>query len=315
LFKKSIVARYENAFLQNNYYMTTEDNHAFITIRTTVHAPVEKVWQLWTDPEHIMNWNYATSDWHTPYASNDLRKEGNFLYRMEDKKGTTGFDFEGTYTELLPYEKIEFRMTDGRYVTVEFIPDNDVTSIIERFEPEENHPVELQKLGWQAILTNFRKYAEAVSDKEKMHFDIHIHASPEKVFNIMLDKNHYKEWASVFNQASRYEGSWKKGSEIRFLGTDREGNTGGMISRVADYVPGQFVSIEHLGIIQEGNEITSGPEVKNWAGTTENYSFAKHENGTLLTIDADVNEDFKDYFIDTWPKALNKLKTICEQQL
>ena len=294
--------------------MTTEDNPAFITIKTTVQAPVEKVWQLWTDPEHIMNWNYATSDWHTPYATNDLREGGNFLFRMEEKSGTTGFDFEGTYTELLPFEKIGYRMTDGRIVTVEFIPDNEITSVVERFEPEKKHPVELQKVGWQAILNNFRKYAETVSNTEKMHFDVYIHSSPEKVYNIMLDKDHYSEWASVFNPTSRYEGSWQKGSEIRFLGTDRDGNTGGMISRIADIVPGQFVSIEHLGIIQDGNEITPGPEVKNWAGATENYSFIKHENGTLLSIDADANEDFKEYFLDTWPKALNKLKAICEQQ-
>jgi uncharacterized protein YndB with AHSA1/START domain len=315
LFKKSIVALFENAFIQNKSHMTSEDNSITIILKTTVMAPVEKVWQLWTDPGHIMNWNYATSEGHTHFATNDFLKEENSHFRMEEQTGTTGIDFEGTYTELLPYEKIGYRMPDGRNVTVEFFPDNDVTSIVEKFEPEKNYSIEKQILGWQAILNNFRKYAESVTDTEKMHFSEYIHASPEKVFSIMLDQKHYSEWASEFNPSSRYEGSWQKGSEIRFLGTDRDGNTGGMISRIADIIQGQFVSIEHLGIIQEGNEITSGPEVKNWAGATENYSFAKHENGTLLTIDADVNEDFKDYFIHTWPKALNKLKTICEQQL
>jgi uncharacterized protein YndB with AHSA1/START domain len=295
--------------------MTTADNPSFITVETTVQAPVEKVWQLWTDPVHIMNWNYPTSDWHTSLAKNDLRMGGNFHFRMEEKSGANGFDFEGTYTELLPYERIEYQMPDGRNVSIEFIPDNEVTSIIERFEPEENHPLEMQKMGWQAILDHFRKYAETVSEKEQMHFEIYIDANPEKVYSIMLDKKYYPEWTSEFNTASRYEGSWQKNSVIRFLGTDRDGNTGGMISRISDVVPGHFISIEHVGIIQDGNEITSGPEVENWAGAMEKYSFLKHENGTLLSVDADTNEDFRDYFINTWPKALHKLKTICEQQL
>src|SRR5690606_9713108 len=109
-------------------------------------------------------------------------------------------------------------------------------------------------------------------ETEKIHFEIYIDAGPEKVFSIMLDKKFYQQWASEFNPSSRYEGNWQKGSEIRFLGTDRDGDTGGMISRVADIVPGQFVRIEHLGIIQEGNDITSGPEVENWAGAMENYT-------------------------------------------
>jgi uncharacterized protein YndB with AHSA1/START domain len=136
-------------------------NKTVITIESTVNAPVEKVWQYWSEPGHITKWNNASDDWHTPRAENDLRTGGKFSSRMEAKDGSMGFDFGGVYDEVRNNEYIEYTMGDNRKVKVTFIPNGDSTKIVESFEAEETHPVEMQRGGWQSILDNFKKYTEA----------------------------------------------------------------------------------------------------------------------------------------------------------
>lgn len=131
-----------------------------IKVETLIPLPVEKVWQLWTAPEHIKKWNNATADWHTPSAENDLRENGKFNYRMEPKNGKGGFDFEGEYTEVVEHRKIKYRMSDGREVEVLFKPIDNATFIEETFDAEADNPFDMQRKGWQAILENFREYAE-----------------------------------------------------------------------------------------------------------------------------------------------------------
>jgi len=131
-----------------------------ITVRTTIFAPVEKVWNLWTDPAHIIHWNYASDDWHTPKAENDLRVGGRFLARMEAKDGSAGFDFTGKYSKVEQYRQLEYIMDDGRNVQVLFIPQGNVTTVMEAFEAEQTNPARMQQVGWQAILDNFREYVE-----------------------------------------------------------------------------------------------------------------------------------------------------------
>jgi uncharacterized protein YndB with AHSA1/START domain len=135
-------------------------NNLEITISTTVHAPVEKVWKCWTEPEHITKWNSASEDWHTPFAENDLRVGGKFNSRMEAKDGSFGFDFGGTYDEVKLYEVISYTIADGRKVKITFAGQENETKITETFEAESTNPVEMQQNGWQAILDNFKKYAE-----------------------------------------------------------------------------------------------------------------------------------------------------------
>lgn len=132
-----------------------------ISVESTVNAPVEKVWNFWTSPQHIMQWNTASPDWHTPKAENDLRPGGKFLSRMEAKDGSFGFDFEGTYDEVSNHELIAYTLDDGRTVSIAFAPDGDTTKVTETFEPENQNPIDLQRSGWQAILDNFKRYAEA----------------------------------------------------------------------------------------------------------------------------------------------------------
>lgn len=135
-------------------------NQSVITVEAIVHAPVEKVWEYWTTPDHIAKWNNASDDWHTPYAENDLRVGGKFVSRMEAKDGSFGFDFGGIYDEVRAKEFISYTLGDGRKVEITFIPQDNDTKVIEVFDPETTNPIEMQREGWQAILNNFKKHAE-----------------------------------------------------------------------------------------------------------------------------------------------------------
>ena len=132
-----------------------------ITVETTVNAPVEKVWKVWSTPEDITKWATASPDWHTPYSENDLRPGGKFSSRMEAKDGSFGFDFGGIYDEVIPNEFISYTLGDDRKVVIQFTPSDKETKIVQTFEAEATNPVEMQRGGWQAILDNFKKYVEA----------------------------------------------------------------------------------------------------------------------------------------------------------
>ncbi|MXV17077.1 SRPBCC family protein [Hufsiella ginkgonis] len=132
-----------------------------ITVESTVNAPVEKVWEIWGEPEHIKKWNSASDDWHTPHAENDLRTGGKFLSTMAAKDGSFSFDFSGVYDEVVEHKSIAYSMADGRKVSVTFTPEGDGTKVTEIFDAETQHSVEMQKAGWQSILDNFKRYTEA----------------------------------------------------------------------------------------------------------------------------------------------------------
>lgn len=131
-----------------------------ITIETTVHAPIERVWAAWNDPRAIEQWNAASPDWHTLRASVDLREGGRFSSRMEARDGSMGFDFEGIYTRVEPQRLIEYVIGDGRQVRVEFIPIGNAVTVRETFDTEGTHSTDQQRAGWQAILDNFARHVE-----------------------------------------------------------------------------------------------------------------------------------------------------------
>ena len=131
-----------------------------ITIEAIVNAPMEKVWKFWTETEHIIKWNYASDDWHSPYAENDLKAGGKFLSRMEAKDGSFGFDFGGIYNEVKAYELIAYTLGDGRKAKINFSSKGNATKIITNFEAENVNSIEMQRGGWQSILNNFKKYTE-----------------------------------------------------------------------------------------------------------------------------------------------------------
>ncbi len=136
--------------------MTTQP----ITVETTVAAPVETVWNAYTTPEDIMQWNSPSDDWHTPSATVDLREGGAFSSRMEAKDGSMGFDFAGTYTKIEPHKLIEYDFGD-RHARVEFVPEEGGVRVSVTFDPETENPIEQQSAGWQAILDSFKRHVEA----------------------------------------------------------------------------------------------------------------------------------------------------------
>ena len=148
---------------------------------------------------------------------------------------------------------------------------------------------------------------------EKLQFKIDINAQKEKVWDTMLEDRTYRIWTEEFTPGSHYIGSWDEGSKILFLGPANDGKLGGMISRIKENKLHKFISIEHLGEVLDGIEDTTSDRVKIWAGALENYTFIDKGDKTELVVDLDINEEFKEMFEGMWPKALQKLKSICEK--
>jgi uncharacterized protein YndB with AHSA1/START domain len=132
-----------------------------ITVETRVNADLDAVWRAWNSPEDIKRWNAASDDWHTTASAVDLREGGKFSARMEAKDGSEGFDFEGSFTRVVPKELIEYTMADGRKVAVQFSKSGRGIVVKETFDAESENAPELQRQGWQAILDNFKSHVEA----------------------------------------------------------------------------------------------------------------------------------------------------------
>ncbi len=151
---------------------------------------------------------------------------------------------------------------------------------------------------------------------KKLQFEVSLKAPAARAYDFMLgidNKSTYEQWTSLFNPTSTYEGSWDKGSKILFIGVDEKGEKGGIVSRIAENIPNRFVSIQHYGLVQADKEITEGPEVEKWANGFENYTFEENNGTTTVTVDLDTTEDFIGYMNENYPKALDKLKEICEK--
>ncbi len=160
---------------------------------------------------------------------------------------------------------------------------------------------------------------------KKLQFKVSINAPVTKIYDFMLginSKSTYEQWTSLFNPTSTYEGSWDKGNKILFIGVDEKGKKGGLVSRIAENIPNRFVSIQHYGLFKADKEITEGPEVEKWANGFENYTFEENNTRpddpvgrgpTTVTVDLDTTEDFLDYMNEAYPKALDKLKELCEK--
>lgn len=151
---------------------------------------------------------------------------------------------------------------------------------------------------------------------KKISFSIYINAPRERVWDIMLGEDTYREWTKVFNAGSRFVGSWDEGSEMRFLGVDENGvESGGMYSRIKVNRPHEFISIEHIGLIKDGEIDTTSEEVKKWTPAFENYTFVEKDGGTEVLVEMDISEEWATMFDEMWPKALESLKELVERDL
>ncbi|HTN46642.1 MAG TPA: hypothetical protein VL098_09875 [Flavipsychrobacter sp.] len=147
---------------------------------------------------------------------------------------------------------------------------------------------------------------------QKKQYRIDIHASAEKVSNTMIGKETYRQWTAAFNATSDFEGGWNTGDKICFTGVGKEGKREGMVAVIEQHLPNKYISIKHLGILDGDKEIMEGPAVEAWAGAHENYSFDEQNGITTVRVDIDTEAQYLDYFDETWPKALKKLKELSE---
>lgn len=147
---------------------------------------------------------------------------------------------------------------------------------------------------------------------QKKHYSIIINAPREKVWDTMLGRETYREWTKVFSPGSDYSGSWDQGSEIRFIGSDGGGGSG-MLARIKENRPYEFISIEHYGMIENGVVDTTSDKVKAWAGAHENYTFVERDGGTEVLVDMDVEDQYAQMFDDMWPRAMQTLKELAER--
>ncbi len=143
-------------------------------------------------------------------------------------------------------------------------------------------------------------------------YNIDIQSPVAHVFQQMLTRNTYRQWTAEFDPSSDFEGGWNKGDKIYFLGHTENGKRQGMIAEIVEHIPNSFISIRHYGIVDGNEEITKGPKVEAWAGAFENYTFLETEGHTTLTVELDTNDEYAAYFDEAWPRALRKLKEICE---
>ncbi|NCU02767.1 MAG: SRPBCC domain-containing protein [Chitinophagaceae bacterium] len=143
---------------------------------------------------------------------------------------------------------------------------------------------------------------------ERLHFSVNINAPKEKVWDILWSKGKYETWTAVFNEGSTAESDWQEGSKILF--TDGKGS--GMVSKIAVKKVNEYMSFQHLGELVNGVEDTTSDKVKVWQGSQENYTLTEANGGTKLDVEIDISEDYKDYFLNTWPKAMDSIKTLSE---
>jgi hypothetical protein len=147
---------------------------------------------------------------------------------------------------------------------------------------------------------------------QRVSFSITVDAPREKVWDTMLEDATYRQWTSAFGQGSYFEGDWSPGSKILFLAPDPEGKLGGMVARIAESRPPEYVSIEHLGVVQDGREDTESEAVKAWAGARESYTLREAADGTEVLVEMDIDAEHEAMFREMWPRALQRLKELAE---
>lgn len=151
---------------------------------------------------------------------------------------------------------------------------------------------------------------------KKLQFKVSINAHVTNIYDFMLginSKSTYEKWTYLFNPTSTYEWTWDKWNKILFIWVDEKWEKWGMVSKIAENIPNKFVSIQHYGLLKGDKEITEWPEVEKWANWFENYTFEENNWLTTVTVDLDTTEDFVDYMNESYPKALDKLKELCEK--
>ena len=140
--------------------MNAMTDNTLLTVQTLLKCDLARAWSAYTDPQAIVQWNFAAPEWHCPRADNDLRVGGMLRTRMEAKDGSMGFDFEGTYTEVVPLQRLAYALGEDRLVLAVFSDSDGQTQLTVSFTPDGSFPADYQIEGWQAILNNYKAFAE-----------------------------------------------------------------------------------------------------------------------------------------------------------
>ncbi len=289
--------------------------------RKLIAAPPSAVFAALSDPARVARW-WGPEGFTNSIHEYDFTPGGRWLLTMH---GPDGKDYpnESRFVRVELNRVFEIEHLNGHHfvLTLELEPSGNATWVtwrqtfdtVEQYERiasfvatanEQN----LERLAAE-VLRESGGGSGAVRHKHKrLQFTTDITAPADTVFRLMLDSDAYRDWSSAFAEGSYYEGSWQQGQTIRFMSPSGDG----MVSEIAERRQNQFVSIRHRGLIAQGVEDTESPASRAWAPAYENYSFIPTATGTRVVVDQDVTAEFEQYIVDAWPKALTRLKALCE---
>ena len=308
-----------------------------ITVTTNINATPEQCYRAYLNLEDNKRWNTAGFGWSVGFVNIDPRVGGRWEAQYMNSDGVNNFVFGGTYTEIVPFEKISYVMnesiadikeTDRRGevlfqenpVVTEKTPrqsatatphEGNSTKVTIIFDAEEQNSLEQQQFGWQSILNNFKTFVERKVNPNNVALtkSIIINVPKEKVWNAIVDKENYKLWTTPFCEGSYYEGEMKYDSKIRFMSPAK----GGLSSVVKVCIPFFQISFEHLGFIKDGVEELNNPEFGGWKGARETYTLNEINGVTTLDIYQEMTVNEPEFFDKSWDKALAIIKQIAEQ--
>jgi uncharacterized protein YndB with AHSA1/START domain len=282
-----------------------------ISISQNIKASPSQVFESYLNPKDNQRWQNAGGGWSTGFVNIDAQNGGRFEAEFKAADGVNDFVFGGTFDQIIPNQKINYTMDDGRKSEVlfeEISPNQTKVSI--NFEAENQNSAELQQQGWNQILVNFKTFVERkVNPKNAILVkNIEIKTSKEKVWETLLDQQSYQKWTAIFCEGSYYEGEMKLNNKIWFLSPGKSG----LSSLVKVLIPGFQVSFEHLGAVKNGVEDFESPEFLGWKGARETYTLTEKNGITNLEIYQDLTKTELEMFDKMWDKSLQKIKELSE---
>ena len=180
------------------------------------------------------------------------------------------------------------------------------------FGCKSDQPSKLSETSETAKIIETKEEPIEQSRFQQLKFFVNINAPVEKVYSTVIDSVGFSDWTSLFSPISYFKGDWSEGSKILFISDMEDGSKVGMVSQIKKNIPNQIISIEYLGMIQDGKEVMTGEEVESFKGAMESYSFSTNGTLTTMLVETDVFVEESTFFEETWPKALNRIKEICE---
>ncbi len=275
-----------------------------ITIQTIVSADKKKVWDYYTEPKHIVNWNFASDNWCCPGAENDLRIGGKYKARMEAKDKSVGFDFEAVYNEIVEGEKFTYTMEDGREVNGSFEDLDGKTKVTIIFDAEKENSEEMQKDGWQSILNQFKSYVEKQQKEIIAKASVNVDASPSQVWEALTNSERVKQYMFGAEVIS----TWKEGTPIKWKG-EWKGKTFEDKGKILKIESEQLLKYTHFSPLTGKEDKT-----ENYHTVTIRLNAEDNQTNITLTQEGNGTEQEKEHSEKNWQMMLENLKKIVENE-